>query len=123
MLPHKLSNGICSLNAGVDRLTLSCVMDIDEKGKVLGHEIVEGVINVNERMNYTDVNKLITRAEDAPVERYRDLIPLFDRMQELSRIIRAKRHERGSIDFDMAETEIKVDENHKPVEIWKVSNL
>jgi len=117
MLPHKLSNGICSLNAGVDRLTLSCVMDIDEKGKVLGHEIVEGVINVNERMNYTDVNKLITRAEDAPVERYRDLIPLFDRMQELSRIIRAKRHERGSIDFDMAETEIKVDENHKPVEI------
>ena len=117
MLPHKLSNGICSRNAGVDRLTLSCVMDIDEKGKVLGHEIVEGVINVNERMNYTDVNKLITRAEDAPVERYRDLIPLFDRMQELSRIIRAKRHERGSIDFDMAETEIKVDENHKPVEI------
>ncbi|SEF48774.1 RNAse R [Eubacterium ruminantium] len=117
MLPHKLSNGICSLNAGVDRLTLSCIMDIDEKGKVLSHEIVEGVINVNERMNYTDVNKLICRMGDAPVERYKPLIPLFDRMQELSRIIRAKRHERGSIDFDMAETEIKVDENHKPVEI------
>ena len=117
MLPHKLSNGICSLNAGVDRLTLSVMMEIDEKGKVLSHEITEGVINVNERMNYTDVNKLITRAEDAPVERYKELIPLFDRMQELSRIIREKRHERGSIDFDMAETEIKVDENHKPIKI------
>ena len=117
MLPHKLSNGICSLNAGVDRLTLSVIMEIDEKGKVLSHEITEGVINVNERMNYTDVNKLITRAEDAPVERYKELIPLFDRMQELSRIIREKRHERGSIDFDMAETEIKVDENHKPIKI------
>ncbi|MBQ6231718.1 MAG: ribonuclease R [Eubacterium sp.] len=117
MLPHKLSNGICSLNAGVDRLTLSCVMDIDDKGKVLDHKICEGVIRVNERMNYTDVNKLINRTEDAPKDRYKELIPLFDRMFELSRIIRARRHERGSIDFDMAETKIKVDENHFPVEI------
>lgn len=117
MLPHKLSNGICSLNAGVDRLTLSCVMDIDEKGKVIDHKICEGVINVNERMNYTDVNKLINRMEDAPKDRYKELIPMFDRMFELSRIIRERRHERGSIDFDMAETKIKVDENHFPVEI------
>ena len=117
MLPHKLSNGICSLNAGVDRLTLSCVMDIDEKGKVLDHKICEGVIRVNERMNYTDVNKLINRTEDAPKDRYKDYISFFDRMFELSRIIRARRHERGSIDFDMAETKIKVDENHFPIEI------
>ena len=115
MLPHKLSNGICSLNAGVDRLTLSCVMDIDEKGKVLDHKICEGVISVNERMNYTDVNKLINRTEDAPKDRYKDYISFFDRMFELSRIIRARRHERGSIDFDMAETKIKVDENHIPI--------
>lgn len=117
MLPHKLSNGICSLNAGVDRLTLSCVMDIDKKGKVVNHRIVEGVINVNERMNYTDVAKILARTEDAPLERYKDLVPMFDMMLELSTIIREARHKRGSIDFDVAETKIIVDENHKPVEI------
>ncbi|MBR3600387.1 MAG: ribonuclease R [Lachnospiraceae bacterium] len=117
MLPHKLSNGICSLNAGVDRLTLSCVMDIDKKGKVLNHYICEGVINVNERMTYTDVAKILDRTEDAPLERYDYLIYMFDLMKELSDIIRANRHKRGSIDFDVAETKIIVDENHKPVEI------
>lgn len=117
MLPHKLSNGICSLNAGVDRLTLSCVMDIDKKGKVVNHRICEGVINVNERMNYTDVAKILARTEDAPLDRYDALVPMFDMMLELSTIIREARHKRGSIDFDVAETKIIVDENHKPVEI------
>ena len=117
MLPHKLSNGICSLNAGVDRLTLSCVMDIDKKGKLLNHYICEGVINVNERMTYTDVAKILERSEDAPLERYDYLIYMFDLMKELSDIIRDNRHKRGSIDFDVAETKIIVDENHKPVEI------
>lgn len=117
MLPHKLSNGICSLNAGVDRLTLSCIMDIDQKGKVINHRICEGVINVNERMNYTDVAKILDRSEDAPLERYDYLVPTFDLMLELSGIIRKARHKRGSIDFDIDETKIIVDKNHKPVEI------
>ncbi|MGN0435990.1 MAG: ribonuclease R [Wujia sp.] len=117
MLPHKLSNGICSLNAGVDRLTLSCVMDIDEKGKVVNHYICEGVINVNERMTYTDVAKILARTEDAPLERYDYLIETFDLMKKLSDIIRENRHKRGSIDFDVAETKIIVDKKGKPIEI------
>ena len=117
MLPHKLSNGICSLNPNVDRLTLSCVMDIDKKGKLLNHYICEGVINSNERMTYTDVAKILARTEDAPMERYDYLIYMFDLMKELSDIIRNNRHKRGSIDFDVAETKIIVDENHKPIEI------
>jgi len=117
MIPHKLSNGICSLNPNVDRLTLSCVMDIDKKGKLINHYICEGVINSNERMTYTDVAKILARTDDAPMERYDYLIYMFDLMKELSDIIRINRHKRGSIDFDVAETKIIVDENHKPVEI------
>ncbi|MBQ9278426.1 MAG: ribonuclease R [Lachnospiraceae bacterium] len=117
MIPHKLSNGICSLNAGVDRLTLSCVMDIDKKGKVINHYITEGVINVNERMSYTNVQKILDRSDNEVMERYDYLIYMFDMMKELSEIIRTARHKRGSIDFDVQETKIIVDENHKPVEI------
>lgn len=117
MIPHKLSNGICSLNQGVDRLTLSCLMDIDSSGKVVSHEICEGLICVNERMNYTDVAKIIDGDEDAPLERYSSLISMFKLMKELSDIIRARRKERGSIDFDLPETKIITDENHEPVSI------
>lgn len=117
MLPHKLSNGICSLNAGVDRLTLSCIMDIDKKGNVIEHRIVEGVINVNERMTYTNVAKILDEAEDAPLIKYEKLIPMFQLMKELSIILREKRLKRGSIDFDLSETKIIVDENHKPIDI------
>ena len=117
MLPHKLSNGICSLNPHVDRLTLSCVMDIDKKGRLINHYICEGVINSNERMTYTDVAKILARTEDAPIKRYDYLIYMFDLMKELSDIIRANRHKRGSIDFDVPETKVIVDSQHKPVEI------
>jgi len=117
MIPHKLSNGICSLNANTDRLTLSCVMDIDKKGKVINHYICEGVINVNERMSYTNVAKILDRSDEEVLKRYESLIEMFDLMKELSEIIRKNRHKRGSIDFDVAETKIIVDENHKPVEI------
>ena len=117
MIPHKLSNGICSLNAGVDRLTLSCVMDIDKKGKMINHYICEGVIRVNERMTYTNVAKILDRSDDEVLKRYESLIPMFDTMKELADIIRANRVKRGSIDFDVPETKIIVDENHKPVEI------
>ncbi len=117
MLPHQLSNGICSLQEGKDRLVLSCLMDINEKGEVLSHEVCEGVIHSNARMTYTDVNLLIEDAEDAPVEKYRDLIPFFKRMARLSEIIRERRHSRGSVDFDLRETQIIVGEDGRPTEI------
>ena len=117
MLPHQLSNGICSLQEGKDRLVLSCLMEIDGTGQVLSHEICEGVINSNARMTYTDVNALIEEAEDAPVEKYESLVPLFRRMAKLSKLIRERRHARGSIDFDIRETEIVVGEDGRPTEI------
>ncbi len=117
MLPHQLSNGICSLNAGEDRLTLSVMMEIDRKGNVVSHELSEGVIRVDERMNYTDVFHILERSDEDALRRYEKLIPLFDRMKELSDILRAKRVARGGIDFDVKETKILVDENHRPVEI------
>jgi len=117
MLPHQLSNGICSLNAGEDRLTLSVIMEIDRKGNIISHELTEGVIRVNERMNYTDVFHILERSDEAALERYKALVPLFDRMGELSEILRAKRVARGGIDFDVKETKIVVDENHRPVDI------
>lgn len=120
MLPHKLSNGICSLNAGEDRLALSCLMEIDEKGNVLGHEIAETVIRVDRRMTYTAVNAILTRTdEEAEKQRkeYQELVPMFLLMDELAKILREKRHRRGAIDFDFPETKIVLDEKGKPVSI------
>lgn len=117
MLPHKLSNGICSLNAGVDRLALSCIMDIDEKGKIIGHKIAETIINVNERMTYTSVAGIIEDHDEAECSRYRELVPMFELMKELSDILRERRHERGSIDFDFPESKILLDDDGKPVDI------
>lgn len=117
MIPHKLSNGICSLNPNVDRLTLSCVMEIDKKGKVLSHYITEGVINSNERMTYTNVQKIIERSDEEVLKRYDYLVYMFDLMKELSDILRRTREKRGAVDFDAPETKIIVDENKKPVEI------
>lgn len=118
MLPKKLSNGICSLNAGEDRLALSCLMDIDKKGKIVGHKIAETVIHVNERMTYTDVKKILFH-EDAQVEeKYKELVPMFLEMGELSALLRKRRAKRGAIDFDFPESKIRLDENGKPVEIY-----
>ncbi len=117
MIPHRLSNGICSLNMGVDRLTLSCLIDIDDDGKVLSHEIVEGVINVNERMSYTDVQLLLDGEYDGGNENYTKMIPFFKLMHELSEKLRRVRVKRGSIDFDISETKIIVNENHEPIAI------
>ncbi len=91
MLPHKLSNGICSLNAGEDRLALSCIMEIDGKGLVVSHEIAETVIHVNERMTYTSVKKILEDQDPEERERYRDLVPMFERMRDLSHILRGRR--------------------------------
>ena len=117
MLPHKLSNGICSLNAGVDRLALSCLMTINEKGEVIDHSIEETVICVNERMTYTSVKKILEEKEEVERERYKDLVPMFEQMEELAAILRKKRKKRGSIDFDFPETKILLDKEGHPIEI------
>ncbi len=117
MLPHKLSNGICSLNAGEDRLALSCMMTVDDRGLVVSHEIAETVIHVNERMTYTSVKKILDDKDPDEIERYRDLVPMFERMRELSHILRERRKRRGSIDFDFPETKMVLDKEGKPLEI------
>ncbi len=117
MLPHTLSNGICSLNAGEDRLALSCIMLIDPKGKVVDYEIAETVINVDERMSYTSVNKILALHDEAETARYERLVPMFQQMEQLSSILRKKRRQRGGIDFDFPETKVILDENGLPVEI------
>lgn len=117
MLPHKLCNGICSLNAGEDRLALSCIMTVDQKGIVVSHEIAESVIHVDERMSYTSVKKILEDGDSEESERYRALLPMFGRMGELSRILRGRRQRRGSIDFDFPETKLKLDEDGRPLEI------
>ena len=117
MLPHKLSNGICSLNAGENRLALSCIMKIDEKGNVIDHTIAETVIKVDRRMSYTSVKKILEEHDEAEIEEYKELVPMFERMKELAAILRKKRMKRGSIDFDFPETKIILDEQGKPVDI------
>lgn len=115
MLPHRLSNGICSLNAGEDRLALSCIMTIDEKGNVTDHEIAETVICVDRRMSYTEVKRILTDTQEA--EKYPDVAPMLEDMAALSALLRQKRHKRGSIDFDFPEARLILDEKGKPVEI------
>lgn len=117
MIPHKLSNGICSLNQGTDRLALSCIMDIDEKGTVVGHKIAETLINVDRRMTYTSVKKILVDHDEAEMEEYKELVPMFELMNELASILRAKRKKRGSIDFDFPESKIILDENGHPTDI------
>ncbi|BCK00497.1 ribonuclease R [Anaerocolumna chitinilytica] len=117
MLPHKLSNGICSLNAGSDRLALSCIMDIDDKGTVIGHEIAETVICVDRRMTYTSVKKILEEEDEAEIEKYEDFVPMFRLMEELAEILREKRSKRGSIDFDFPESKIVLDKDGRPIDI------
>lgn len=138
MLPHALSNGICSLNAGEDRLALSCLMDIDETGDLISYRVAETLICVDRRMSYTEVNRILTEARseqsvtdnradsadegDAAAEKPADevlqsLIPMFHRMNELALLLRKHRHSRGAIDFDFPESKIILDEKGRPVEI------
>ena len=91
MLPHKLSNGICSLNAGTDRLALSCIMELDAQGNVLGHKIAETVIHVDRRMTYTAVNAIVTDGDEAVMAEYEGFVPMFMLMKEVSDILREKR--------------------------------
>ena len=117
MLPERLSNGICSLNQGEDRLALSCLMDINEKGKVVSHQIAETVINVDERMCYTDVKNILEDTDEEAKKRYDALIPMFFMMKELSGILRNSRHHRGSIDFDFPESKIILNAAGKAIDV------
>ncbi|WP_082614923.1 ribonuclease R [Paenibacillus sp. Soil787] len=120
MLPHRLSNGICSLNPRVDRLTMSCEMEFDENLKVVNHEIFTSVIKTSERMTYTNVRKLLTgEAEPEIVEKYAYLMEDFKRMEELAARLRSRRMKRGAIDFDFEESKIIVDSEGKPTDIVK----
>ena len=117
MLPHKLSNGICSLNQGVDRLALSCLMTIDHKGEVTDYEIVESVICVDRRMSYTSVKKILEDKDEEERCKYEELVPMFELMEELAALLRKKRHKRGAVDFDFAESKILLDGEGHPIEI------
>lgn len=137
MLPHRLSNGICSLNAGCDRLALSCLMDIDEKGIIVGHKICESVVNIDRRMTYTAVNAILeaksggeenaaeenaetkekTEFAKKCLEEYADFVPMFLLLDETARILRKKRMARGAVDFDFPECKIILDAKGRPVEI------
>ncbi len=117
MLPRKLSNGICSLNPHVDRLSFSVTMDIDKNGKVYNHEIFESVINIDERMTYTNVYKILVDKDTDLMERYSHVVPDFLNMHELALILRKKRFNRGAIDFDFDEAKVILDEKGKPVEV------
>ncbi|MBM7096940.1 ribonuclease R [Bacillus sp. H-16] len=117
MIPHRLSNGICSLNPQVDRLTLSCEMEISPQGEVVNHEIFEAVIKTTERMTYTDVRKILQEEDEEVTKRYEDLVPFFKRMEDLAAILRKKRFDRGAIDFDFKEAKVIVDEEGKPTDV------
>lgn len=123
MLPHKLSNGICSLNQGVDRLALSCIMQIDESGRVTDHEIAETIIRVDRRMSYTSVNQILEDGDSKVMEEYEEFLPMFHVMKELADILRNRREQRGSIDFDFPESKIILDEKGVPVEIKPYERL
>ncbi len=117
MLPRELSNDICSLNAGADRLAMSCIMDINFNGEVVHYELFKSVIRVNERMTYTAVNRILTQDDPDLKERYRDLVEDFHMMKELSDIVRSARLKRGVLDFDFPEAKIITDEKGVPIDI------
>jgi ribonuclease R len=117
MLPHALSNGICSLNQGENRLALSCIMMINPKGEVIDHEIAETVIKVDRRMTYTNVKKILEDEDPSVIAEYEEFVPMFRRMEKLAELLRRRRMKRGSIDFDFPETKVRLDENGTPIDI------
>lgn len=117
MLPHRLSNGICSLNPHVDRLTISCLMEINPQGEVVQHDIFPSVIRSKERMTYTNVRKILQDEEKAVQKKYEKLVPHFRMMGELAEILTEKRRKRGAIDFDFAEAKVVVNEDGQPTDV------
>ena len=117
MLPHKLSNGICSLNPHVDRLALSCLMEVNGRGEVVSHRILESVINSDYRMTYTAVREILEDGTPALLEQYAEILPMLEDMEEMRQILGEKRRKRGSVNFDLPESKIILDENGKPIDI------
>ena len=117
MIPHRLSNGICSLNPKVDRLTMSCEMLINPQGQVVEHEIFQSVIKTTERMTYSDVNKILVDDDEELKQKYEALVPMFKDMEDLAAILRGKRMERGAVDFDFKEAKVLVDEEGKAKDV------
>lgn len=109
MLPRELSNGICSLNAGEDRFTLSCIMEIDAKGNVVSSEVVKGIIKVTERMSYTDVQAIIDKSDKQIIKKYKPYVSQFELMEELALILKNKRMEQGYLNLDIPESKIDLD--------------
>ncbi len=119
MLPFELSNGICSLNAGQDRFALSCLMEIDEKGKVIASDVYKSVIRVTERMSYTDVNKIITNSDEKIVKKYEKYVSDFKLMEELAHILKNRRMKDGYLNLDIPESKITLDEKGRAIQIQK----
>lgn len=129
MLPHRLSNGICSLNAGTDRFALSCLMDLDEKGNIVGHRICESVVRIDRRMTYTAVSAILKASYGQEMaekevefashcmEEYKEFVPMFLLMDETAKVLRSKRMARGAVDFDFPECKIVLDDRGRPKEI------
>ncbi|MBS4200248.1 ribonuclease R [Bacillus sp. FJAT-49732] len=117
MIPHRLSNGICSLNPKVDRFTLSCEMEINNHGEVVNHEIFQSVIKTTERMTYSDVNHILINKDEELRAKYEPLVPMFELMEELQGILQTKRMKRGAIDFDFKEAKVIVDDEGKPTDV------
>lgn len=117
MIPHRLSNGICSLNRGEDRLTIGCEMEINEQGKTVNYEIFQSVINTTERMTYENVNKILVENDEAVRDEFAELVPMFESMEELAKLLREKRMGRGAIDFNFKEAQVLVDEKGKPTDV------
>ena len=119
MLPVELSNGICSLNAGKDRLAISVIMEINPKGQVVSSDIFKSVINVTERMNYNDVQKILDNSDKEVVKKYDKYVEHFKRMEELAHILKARREKEGSLNLDIPETKVILDKNGVAVDIQK----
>ncbi|MDR4889580.1 ribonuclease R [Fredinandcohnia sp. QZ13] len=117
MIPHRLSNGICSLNPKVERLTLSCEMEVDGNGTVVKHDIFQSVIKTTERMTYADVNSILVEKDEELRTRYEPLVPMFEDMERLAAILREKRMKRGAIDFDFKEAKVLVDDEGAPYDV------
>lgn len=116
MLPEKLSNGICSLNEGVVRLVLSCIMEFDKNGRIINSSIKSGYIKSKHRMTYSNVNKIF-EGNEALIKKYSDIYPMLLNMKDLSLLLRGIREERGGLDFDIKEMKIIVDEKGVPINV------
>ncbi len=117
MLPHKLSNGICSLNPHTDRLALSCIMEIDHRGQVIDHKVVNSVIHSDYRMTYTAVREILEDGTPALLTEYQEIVPMLHDMNKLRIVLAEKRKKRGSVNFDLPESKIILDESGKPIDI------